>query len=392
MNKLFALLSLLLCLACSNQVEFKRIDAEFKHRYNLTDAPGAAIIIAKGDSILYEQYAGVADCLSGQAIDSLTRFNIASISKQLTSVSILSLQNEGRLNIDDRILKYLQNVDSIVFKDVKLKHLMSHSSGIPDSRPRNDREWMLKATDEESILYLDSVQSLHFTPGTAYEYINPTFQILYSIIQQKSGHSFVDFQQENIFDKAGMCNSFYFDCNAHHDNVAHGYVCEGAEESDDRDTSKPTIFSDKPIIDSSGKKWHEYDYGEETFFATKADGGCYSTARDLLKWNIALNSGKIIPQNLLDSAYSKFTVVSGSDFCNYQNRPNTFYGFGFFIDSTPGFPTKIYHTGDNGGFQAYLAYYLEQKISIIILENRNDYDRWDFVKLIDAELREKGLI
>ena len=236
MNKLFALLSLLLCFACSNQVEFKRIDAEFKHRYNLTDAPGAAIIIAKGDSILYEQYAGVADCLSGQAIDSLTRFNIASISKQLTSVSILSLQNEGRLNIDDRILKYLQNVDSIVFKDVKLKHLMSHSSGIPDSRPRNDREWMLKATDEESILYLDSVHSLHFTPGTAYEYINPTFQILYSIIQQKSGHSFVDFQQENIFDKAGMCNSFYFDCNAHHDNVAHGYVCEGAEESDDRDT------------------------------------------------------------------------------------------------------------------------------------------------------------
>ena len=108
MNKLFALLSLLLCFACSNQVEFKRIDAEFKHRYNLTDAPGAAIIIAKGDSILYEQYAGVADCLSGQAIDSLTRFNIASISKQLTSVSILSLQNEGRLNIDDRILKYLQ--------------------------------------------------------------------------------------------------------------------------------------------------------------------------------------------------------------------------------------------------------------------------------------------
>ena len=61
MNKLFALLSLLLCFACSNQVEFKRIDAEFKHRYNLTDAPGAAIIIAKGDSILYEQYAGVAD-------------------------------------------------------------------------------------------------------------------------------------------------------------------------------------------------------------------------------------------------------------------------------------------------------------------------------------------
>ena len=51
MNKLFTLLSLLLCLACSNQVEFKRIDAEFKHRYNLTDAPGAAIIIAKGDSI-----------------------------------------------------------------------------------------------------------------------------------------------------------------------------------------------------------------------------------------------------------------------------------------------------------------------------------------------------
>ncbi len=78
--------------------------------------------------------------------------------------------------------------------------------------------------------------------------------------------------------------------------------------------------------------------------------------------------------------------VSGSPWCDYQRRPDTFYGLGWFIDTSNPTAKKVYHTGDNGGFQAYVAKYPDEDISIIVLENRHDRDRWDMAKAIDRIL------
>lgn len=363
----------------------------FYSRYQ-ENSPGGALLIAKGDSIIFEGYKGVANYATGESISSETRFNIASISKQFTATSILLLHERLKLDIKDPIIKYFPDLDKDIFSGITLVHLMSHSSGIPDERPRNDRNWMLHATDEESIGYLSQVDKLHFAPGTEYEYINPTFQILYAIIQDLTNGSFVEFQQKEIFDVAEMRNTFYFDANKKHSNVAHGYIAESIEKSSDRDSSVPSSFRTMGIEDKKGNKWHEYDYGEETFFATKADGGIYSTPQDLLKWHRALKTDKILNSKMRKESYKVHTKVSGSTLCEYQNRPYTGYGLGYFIDNTPNYPIKVYHTGDNGGFQAYLAYYPEADISIILLENRNDLNRWQFVKLIDGLLRDKGLL
>lgn len=71
----------------------------------------------------------------------------------------------------------------------------------------------------------------------------------------------------------------------------------------------------------------------------------------MLQWMRALERGEVISQEALALAYAPHTLVSGSRWSDYQNRPNTWYGYGFFIDRTPGEPVKIYHTGDNGGFR-----------------------------------------
>src|SRR5574344_2055536 len=260
------------------------------------------------------------------------------------------------------------------FSAITVANLMSHSSGIPDARPRDDREFVLKATDMQSIEYMKNLDSLHFQPGTQYEYINPTFQLLYLFIEKISGLPFEQYMHDNIFVPAGMDSTVYFEPDRKIPHMAHGYV------------------TDTPDAKEGAKKFHEYDYGEESFFATKADGGIYTSTHQFIKWIKALRDNKIISAKIKSEAQSPVTKVTGSKYCDYQNRPNTYYGYGWFIEQQPGFPLKVYHTGDNGGFQIYEAFFPSTNLTVLVFENRNDHDRWDMVTALDKILKKAGLM
>ena len=350
-----------------------RIDSLLSTRYD-KDGPGAAILIARGDSILIDKGYGLADLSSGTKIDGNTMFNIASVSKQFTAVGILKLQEMGKLNIDDRISKYFPNFADKRWKSIRLRHLMSHSSGVPDTRT-GSRDFILYATDAQSISYMAALDSFKFKPGRAYDYINPTFDLLGIINGQVSGLGFDEYQRQYVFEPSGMKSVTYFEAGKAIKNMAHGYV---QVENDG-------------TVPMGTKHWKERDYGEESFFATKADGGIYTTTHDLLNWENALRDCKCISAASRDLAYGKHIKVSGSKWCDYQNRPNTWYGYGWFIDDTPGMPLKVYHTGDNGGFQAYLAKYPSCDVKVIMLENRNDIDRWTTQIAIEKILLEEGI-
>ena len=237
--------------------------------------------------------------------------------------------------------------------------------------------------------YFPSVTTLRFTPGECYDYKNPTFILITNIIEQLENMQFIDYQQQHIFSPIGMMSTSYFNPNFTPAHTAHGYINTQTSEasSTDNDTAGKTIeIKDKKSI------WQEYDYGEETFFATRPDGGIYSTIRDLHLWEKALKEHKIISEEMLNTAYTPHITVTGSTWSSYQNRPNTSYGLGWFIDTTPGYPTKVYHTGDNGGFQAYLGKFPQKDVTVIILENRNDNDRWSLVKTIDEILLNAGIL
>ena len=370
-----------------------RIDSLMRANYD-DDAPGAALLIADGHNVLFDRGYGVEDVETKSKITGYTNFNIASISKQFTVAGILRLQEEGMLSIEDCVAKYMPEFKSGIWKRVRLRHLMSHSSGVPDLRPRNDKNFMLYATDEQSIEYMRDLDSLKFTPGTAYDYINPTFQILYAIIQKLSGLTFEDFQRKEVFMPSKMADVRYFSPDKNIPHMAHGYIIDGvgAEYSIDSDSQKVREKADKVYIDSKGRNWAECDYGEETFFATKSDGGIYTNTHELLNWELALDENLCISQSSKELAYTKWTKVSGSKFCSYQNRPNTWYGLGWFIEDLPDGQCRIYHTGDNGGFQAYLAKYTSSRVKVIMLENRNDIDRWSMQQKIEQILHEEGVL
>lgn len=373
-----AMVAALQCVSAQSADVSSALDALVESRYS-DDAPGAAIIVARGDTILYERYIGVADMASGEKIGATTRFNIASCSKQFTVVGLLRLAELGLVDLDAPMTEHLPYLTHAIWHKITPRHLMSHTSGLPDSRPRHDRQATVMADDAFSEAYFTGLTELKFEPGSDYDYLNPSFILLSRIIERVAEVPFTVYQQRYLFEPAGMYATYYFDAAARPSRAAHGYLNAHAT-GDDGDTDG------SPKVLRGESQWQEYDYGEETFFGTRPDGGIYSTARDLLAWEKALRCNTIISAAALSEAYTRHIRVTGSPWCDYQNRPNTWYGYGWFIDDIPGRRLKIYHTGDNGGYKAYLAKYPTDDTVVIVLENRCDLDRWAFGLAIERAL------
>jgi len=352
------------CGSTKEQEATDQLDARLAELFP-ADKPGAAVLVMRGDSVLFDRGYGLADMETKAPIDGNTFFNIASVSKQFTAVAILQLANEGKLSIENPVAMYMPYPQSF-WKEVRIKHLLSHSSGVPDERVGFTREERIHGTDSMSIAYMPYVKKLHFSPGTDYEYMNPTFVLCSKIIEQVSGEEFGEYMHKHIFMPAGMEETRYFDP-AHEDlipRMAHGYEYENG--------------------------WQEYDYGEETFFATRGDGGIYTSTHEFVRWEAALKnsaegSGLMVNGAWLKQAWEPRTKVSGSEWSDYQNRPNTWYGYGWFIEpATDSTKTVIYHTGDNGGFQILAARYPEDEGLVLVFSNRADWDRYGLMQEIEA--------
>ena len=360
-------LRLILKLVSSNskkQAALEELNTMMSSIYNPNE-PGAAILIMDDKEVIFDKGYGLADLKKSTVIDGNTFFNIASISKQFSAVAIIKLAEEGKLSLDDKVKKFFPEFKSDIFDTITLRHLLSHTSGIGDYRPRTDMNFVLYCTDVDSYQYMKELDTLHFTPGTEYEYMNPTYQLFYTIIEQISGETFEEYMRNHIFTPSNMKNTLYFSPDKNIPNMAHGYISIG--------------------------NFKEYDYGEETFFATKADGGIYSSTREFAEWEKTLRNNTLISSDQREEAHSPKITVSGSKYSSYQNRPYTSYGYGWFIDDNPNSPKKIYHTGDNGGFQNYAGRYTDKNVLVVIFSNRNDHDRWELVTKVE-EILVKGEI
>lgn len=334
--------------------------------------PGAAVLIVKDEDVLYEKCFGLAVTgLEDREITGDTFFNIASCSKQFTAVAILQLASEGKLSLDDNVNNFFPELQDRIWDEIKVKHLLSHSSGIPDGRGYLTREQRIYGDEALATEYLWTLDSLHFSPGTDYEYMNPTYVLLGMLVEKVSGKPFVEYMRDNVFVPAGMDMTLYFDRD-HQElipNMAHGYDNE------------------------DGNGWMEYDFGEETFFATRPDGGIYTSVREFAKWEQALRNGTVLDNEWLDRAWTPQTKVSGSTWSDYQNRPDTWYGYGWFLECSDGAsPEVIYHTGDNGGFKILAVRYPSSNTLVLVFANRSDWDRYGVKTSIENLLRENGVL
>ena len=378
---LFLLVSLTLMASCKQNTEKKQLAQLDKLCTALfpADEPGAAVLVMKGDKIIFDKGYGIADIDTKVPIDGNTFFNIASVSKQFTAVAILQLAEEGKLSLEDPVSKYFPEFKATFWNDIRIKHLLSHSSGVPDARGGIPREQKITGDEALAMSYLPDLDFLHFQPGEAYEYINPTFVLCGAIVEKVSGQPFPEYVEEHIFRPAGMEHTLYFDPQ-HQDlipNMAHGYEYADVEDMPEERTADSSQ-SKEP------KNWYEYDYGEETFFATRPDGGIYTSTHEFVQWEKALRANKVFSEASRIDAQSPHTFASDSPWSDYQNRPNTWYGYGWFVEpKTDTTKEVIFHTGDNGGFKILAARYPEDNALVLIFANRADWDRYPLMQQIE---------
>ena len=358
MKKFLILVVLLMSITAAsgndmNDILAKRIDAVFEPVYNNPNEPGAAVIVFQGKETIYSRCFGLADLETRTPVTLETNFCIASVSKQFSAVALLQLAEEGKLSLNDPLSKFFPEFQAPFFKDITLHHILSHTSGIPDARSRDDRNFVLYSTDVNSVQYMRTLDHLNFQPGTQYEYINPTFQLIYQIVERVSGMPFETYMKKNIFDRIGMKTCCYFERDRKIANMAHGYQ-----------------------RDANGL-WQEYDYGEESFFATKADGALYCSITDFVRWERALRDNRVWTAGSKRLAYQPWISIPRD--AEYGYQPYTGYGYGFFVQDYPGEPTHVYHLGDNGGFTIYAGKIPERDLIFLFFSTRPDIDRLGMV-------------
>ena len=204
-----ALLSGTILISCNGPATKEaQLDALFDSTFK-KDEPGGAVLIATDNQIIYQKGFGVADISTKEAITPNTLFNVGSISKTFVAFAILKLARENKLSLDDNVYKYFPDFrDSAIAKKVKLYHLLTHTSGLPDSRKTaEDSVFYLTAKDEENWAPIKQTDSLEFEPGEKYHYSNPAFNGLALIVEKISGMKWQEYIRSAIMEPAGMKTS-----------------------------------------------------------------------------------------------------------------------------------------------------------------------------------------
>ena len=330
---LSVLLALLLSMhfASSQSIE-KQIDAIFAKAYP-ADSPGATVLIAKDDKVIYRKAFGMANLELNVSMKPEHVLELASITKQFTGVAILMLMEEGKLSLQDPLSKYIAEYPK--GNEITIHHLIIHTSGIK-SYTDIPSFMELARTDMTPIEIINKFKELpmDFDPGERYAYNNSAYILLGYIIEQVSGMSYEDYIQKNIFDKLGMKNSYYGSRSKIIPNRASGYQ-------------------------PSGESYQNADYLSMTI--PYAAGSLMSTVDDMFLWNKAIHHNTLISEKSKQLAFTNYTLNNGKQIN---------YGYGWGINELAGVAT-IEHTGGIFGFTTSGIYVPEKNIYAIVLTNDN---------------------
>jgi CubicO group peptidase (beta-lactamase class C family) len=295
---------------------------------------GISVAVVRGtDTLLMKGY-GQADIEWSvpTPADASASYEIGSITKQFTAAAILQLVEQGKLDLDEDFTKYLPTFDARRHV-IPLRRLLDHTSGIKGyTEMPVFGELAMKKLPRDSLVTLVETQPLDFEPGTAQIYNNSAFFLLGLIIEKVSGQSYEEYVRKNLFEPAGMTDSYYCSEGAIRSRKAHGY------------DAGPGGLILKRYLD------HTWPY---------AAGSLCSTARDLVRWNRALHGGRLLKPQSLAAMTTPMPLVDGTPL---------HYAMGLGVTERAG-KRMISHGGGINGFVSDGAYFPDDDLVIVVLQN-----------------------
>lgn len=292
-------------------------------------APGVAIAVVRDGKVVRAQAYGFANVELKVPATTDTVFRVASMSKQFCSAATMLLVQDGKAALTDSVRKWLPDAPEN-WQGITLHHLLSHTSGMPDLGHEDGFWFETRMTAEEFLqaLYKKPVKR---APGTEFEYSNPGYSVLGIIVGKIAGSSLEEVVAERIFKPVGMDRTRYYAPNALVPNRAAGYERAG-------DTVQNALFLRPTMMQGSG--------------------GVMSTVLDFVKWDAALNTDKPLPKAVREVIWAPHA----------KTRDEDRYGYGWVLQTDGG--KRIFrHSGGTLGFTSNFVRHVDDRLSVIVLEN-----------------------
>ncbi len=305
------------------------IDAIVREVMAAQRTPGMAVAVVRRGEVIKSRGYGLANVEHNVAVTPQTIFQSGSLGKQFTATAIMLQVQDGRLSLTDPLAKFLPGPDS--WRTITVRHLLSHTSGIPDYND-GQLDYRKDYTEDELVKFAATLP-LDFTPGAEWKYSNTGYILLGAIVRKVSGMFYGDVLRDRVFTPLGMSTARVISEADIVANRAAGYRLERGELRNQEWVS--------PALN------------------TTADGSLYLSLQDVIAWDRGLRSGAILTADSWRQIATPVTLNSG------RTHP---YGFGVEVDRIAGQDIQR-HGGAWQGFKSYLARYRGDDVTIIALAN-----------------------
>lgn len=301
-------------------------------------SPGCALGVYRNGKMLYAKGYGLASVELNAPISPQTVFDIGSTSKQFTATSILLLEKEGKLSLQDDIRKYIPELPDYSKNGspkITILNLLNHTSGIRDYLALLELSGVNTdsvTTDEDALAIVARQQNLNFTPGSDFLYSNSGYFLLSLIVKRVSGMTLREFAAQNIFQPLGMTHTMF------------------------RDDHTKLIPNRALAYDPGDKNGYKLDV---SYFEQLGDGAVHTSVEDLLKWDQNFYSAQVGGQHLISELQEQGKLTNGKVLE---------YAKALFIGHYRGLAT-VRHGGAWGGYRAELLRFPQQHFSVACLCN-----------------------
>ncbi len=334
MQKLFAGLAAIILLGgcAAGAKPSEPIDVLMQHYAG--EAPGASLLVLKDGKPIVRRGYGLANLEDNARATPATNYRLASVSKQFTAAAILLLAEGGHLDLDDPVRRWLPSLPATT-TTVTLRQLLTHTGGLVDYEDLIPPGTTAQVSDDDVLRLLSATPNTYFAPGSAYRYSNSGYVLLGLVVERASGMSLPLYLEQRIFQPLHMDHTLLYEHGKGPEvaNRAYGYSEENG-------------------------RWTRTD--QSVTSATRGDGGIYSSIDDLAKWDAALYDDRLLSAASRQLAFSPHVQVTGEPY-------EASYGYGWRITGD-----TVWHSGESIGFRNVIVRWPKQRLTVILLSNRND--------------------